>query len=153
MPDADKHPPDRSGWQSETSGQGRRWLVITLLEAGAPLAEIVDATGYRPRTIREIAQQYRQSGPSALVDQRIHGQGAKPLLTAEQQHELHLLLQTPPTDGESWTGPKVAQWIAATTGKYVHRQRGWDYLRRLKDHDAAAYFEQYVGQPHEPKND
>src|SRR5262249_49606298 len=34
-------------------------------------------------------------------------------------------------DGGAWTGGKVAQWMAAKTGRPVHRQRGCEYLRRL----------------------
>ncbi len=47
------------------------------------------------------------------------------------EHELWLALQGPAPDGGIWTGPKVAQWIAAKTGKRIYRQRGWEYLRRL----------------------
>jgi hypothetical protein len=46
----------------------RRWQVIGLLTDGAPLANIVGATGYRPRTIRQIAQRYRESGAAGLAD-------------------------------------------------------------------------------------
>src|SRR5262245_14008017 len=46
----------------------RRWQVIALLADGFPLAEIVGATGYRLRTIRQIAQRYRERGSAALAD-------------------------------------------------------------------------------------
>src|ERR1700712_4342656 len=59
-----------------TPGERRRWQVILLLAEYTPLAEIVAATGYRPRSIREIAQRYHQFGPAALVDRRAHSQGA-----------------------------------------------------------------------------
>ncbi|MBC8077509.1 MAG: helix-turn-helix domain-containing protein, partial [Chloroflexales bacterium] len=132
-----------------TPGERRRWQVIGLLADGMALGEIVAATGYRPRTIREIAQRYRQFGPAALVDQRAHSQGAAPLLVAEQQHELRQALQNAPPDGGVWTGPKVAQWIAARIGRRVHRQRGWDYLRRIKDTGAPAH----AVQPHDDDRD
>ena len=105
------------------------------------------ATGYRPRTIREIAQRYRQFGPVALVDQRAHSPGAAPILVAEQQDELREALQNAPPDGGVWTGPKVAQWIAAKTGRRVHRQRGWDYLRRLKGIGAPTHADKHAAQP------
>ncbi len=114
------------------AGEGRRRLVIDLLATGTPLAEIVAATGYRPRTIRQIAQRYRESGPAALEDRRVHSRGALSLISAALQDELRQTLQAPPPGGGRWTGPKVAQWIAANVGKPVHRQRGWEYLRRLK---------------------
>src|SRR6266545_5724500 len=53
---------------ASTAIERRHWQVIGLLADGAPLAEIVAATGCRPRTIRQIAQRYRESGPTALAD-------------------------------------------------------------------------------------
>ena len=89
------------------------------------------ATSYRPRTLREIAQRYHAFGAAALADRRAQSQGAPPLISASVQHELWQAIQSAPPDGGVWTGPKVAQWIAAKTGRRVHRQRGWEYLRRL----------------------
>ena len=109
----------------------RRWQVIGMLADGLPLDEIVAATGCRPRTIRQIAQRYRACGPAALADGRQRSRGAAPLLAAEQQRDLGQALQKPAPDGGVWTGPKVARWIAGRTGKRVHRQCGWEYLRRL----------------------
>ena len=114
------------------AGNYRRRLVIDLLATGTPLAEIVTATGYRPWTIRQIAQRYRELGPASLEDRRVHSRGALPLIPAAMQDELRTTLQDPPPGGGRWTGPKVAQWIAAKVGKPVHRQRGWEYLRRLE---------------------
>jgi transposase len=115
-----------------TAVERRRWQVILLVMEQTPLADIVAATGYRPRTIRQIAQRYREQGPAALVDQRRRRAGAAPLLTAAQQQELRLALQHPPADGGRWTGPKVAHWIEAKTGQRVHRQRGWEYWQRFR---------------------
>jgi transposase len=134
-------------------GEQRRWQVIVLLEQRATLAEIMAATGYRPRTIREIAQRYRQFGPVALVDQRAHSLGAPPILGAEQQHELRQALQQASPDGGVWTGPKVAQWIAAKTGRHVHRQRGWDYLRRLTEVRALTHADSHAAQPQADADD
>jgi transposase len=121
-----------------TASERRRWQVISLLADEVPLAEIVAATSYRPRTIREIARRYHAFGADALQDRRAHSQGAPPLLSASLQHELWQALRHPAPDGEAWTGPRVAQWIAAKTGKRIHRQRGWEYLRRLADADELA---------------
>jgi hypothetical protein len=115
-----------------TASERRHWQVIGLLADRAPLAEIMAATGYRPRTIREIAQRYHESGAARLADRRSQSQGAPRLLTPFLEHELWQALQGPAPDGGIWSGPKVAQWIADKTGKHVHRQRGWEYLRRLE---------------------
>jgi transposase len=111
--------------------QRRRVQALLLLAAGRPLAEIAALTGYRPRSIRQIAQRYIEIGADSLVDHRAFAQGAASLLSAEQQIELRSVLQGVPPDGGVWTGPKVAQWMAAKTGKPVYRQRGCEYLRRL----------------------
>ena len=109
----------------------RRVQVLLYLAAGVPLTDITGMTGYRPRSIRQIAQRYIKIGADSLVDQRAFAQGAAPILSAEEQIELRNALQGMPPDGGAWTGVKVAQWMAAKTGRPVHRQRGWEYLRRL----------------------
>jgi len=48
----------------------RRVQVLLYLAAGVPLTEIVGMTGYRPRSIRQIAQRYIEIGADSLVDQR-----------------------------------------------------------------------------------
>jgi len=116
---------------ASTAIERRRWQVIGLLADGLPLAEIVAATGCPPRTIRQIAQRYRECGPAGLADGRQRSLGAPPILSEDQQRDLGQALQGPAPDGGVWTGPKVARWIAARIGKRVHRQRGWEYLRRL----------------------
>jgi transposase len=114
----------------------RRWQVLLHLAAGMPLAEIVALTGYRPRSIRQIVQRYFARGADSLVDHRVFAQGAAPLLSAEVVQELRLALQHEPPDGGEWTGPKVAAWMATRTGRPVYRQRGWEYLQRLRSSQA-----------------
>jgi transposase len=106
--------------------------VIMLLNDQVPIREIAAITGYCPRAVSYIAQRYRESGMAALEDRRQRRAGAPRLLTAEQQQELAQALWEAPPDGATWTGPMVAEWIAARIGQRVHRQRGWEYLRRLK---------------------
>ena len=109
----------------------RRVQVLLYLAGGVPLADIVALTGYRPRSIRQIAHRYIKMGADSLVDQRAFAQGAAPILSADEQIELRNALQGVAPDGGAWTGAKVARWMAAKTGKPVHRQRGCEYLRRL----------------------
>ncbi len=54
-----------------------------------------------------------------------------PLAARPRQEQLVASLEEPPPDGGQWTGRKVAQWILARTGRKVHPQRGWEYLKRL----------------------
>ena len=109
----------------------RRVQILLYLAAGVPLTDIVGMTGYRPRSIRQIAQRYITIGADSLVDHRVFASGAASILSAEEQIELCNALQGVSPDGGAWTGVKVAQWMAAKTGRPVHRQRGWEYLRRL----------------------
>lgn len=113
-----------------TTVERRRWQVILLLIDQPPRADIMAATGYRPRTIRQIIQRYRTLGAAGLRDGR-QRRPTRPLLSTAQQQALHKALQQPPPDGGVWTGPKVAQWMSTVLWKPVHRQRGWEYLQRF----------------------
>jgi len=54
------------------------------------------------------------------------------MLSAQQQEELRQVLAGPPPDGgKRWRARDVADWMAATLGRPVATQRGWDYLQRL----------------------
>jgi transposase len=123
-------PPD-TPWSGKDVQQRHR-EVIRLLELHAPTREIATITGYSLRAVHYIGQRYRETGLAALEDRRARCQGTPPLLTPPLQCELWHTLQVPPPDGGTWTGPKVAQWMTARTGKPIARQRGWEYLRRLR---------------------
>jgi hypothetical protein len=49
----------------------------------------------------------------------------------QSQAHLWLALGGLAEDGGLWNGRKVADWIAQLTGKPIHRQRGWEYLRQM----------------------
>jgi transposase len=118
--------------RSRKDVQQRHREVIALLERHVSAREIAAITGYCTRSVCYIAQRYRESGLAALEDRRQDRAGVSQLLTPEQLQELARVLREPPPAGGHWTGPKVAAWIADRTGRRVHRQRGWEYLRRLR---------------------
>jgi transposase len=93
--------------------------------------EIALVSGYCPRGMRTLAHRYNDEGPQGLGDRRPGNPGGTCLLSPEQQAQLCQALAEPPADGGLWTGPKVARWIASHTGRKVHAQRGWEYLKRL----------------------
>jgi transposase len=133
------YPPESAGGEalppdtrSRKDVRQRHREVIALLERHVSVREIAAITGYCTRSVCYIARRYRESGLAALDDRRQHRAGVSQLLTPEQLGELAQALCEPPPDGGTWTGPKVAAWIAARTGRHVHRQRGWEYLRRLR---------------------
>lgn len=109
-----------------------RWQVIYLKALGKPTAEIAEATGYAPNWVRTLVKRYNAHAAEGLRERRADNAGAEPLLSAEQRDALELALRSAAPDGGPWSGPKVAAWIAAATGREaVYAQRGWDYLRRL----------------------
>jgi transposase len=124
-----------------------RWQVLVLIASGRSRQEISAATGYSLRTIRQIVQRYRDFGATGLRDGR-KLRITPALLSAPQLQALREALQHPPLDGGAWTGPKVAHWMATATGQQVHRQRGWEYWRRLRSelHDTGELFPAQTGE-------
>ena len=117
-----KEPVERSHYQ-----------IVWLLSQGKPTREVAEATGYSAEWIREVAKRYNEAGADGLGDGRRKNPGgaARALLTPEQRQELGKALQNPPEDGGLWNSRKVADWIAAKTGREVGVQRGWEHLRGL----------------------
>jgi transposase len=107
------------------------WQVIWLLAQGWVSGQVAAITGYTVNWVRTIARRYNQQGAAGLEDRRHRNPGAGGLLTAAQRAALLAALEQPPPDGGVWTGPKAAAWMAATLGRRVHPQRGWEVLRRL----------------------
>lgn len=109
------------------------WHIIWLKSQRQSTPEIAAVTGYSANWIRTLIHRYNDQGAAGLKDRRHRHPGAAPLLSDEQQAELdHVLDQEKAPDGGPWTGPKIARWIEAKTGReQVHDQRGWDYLVRL----------------------
>jgi transposase len=107
------------------------WQIVWVLAQGKTTKQIVEYTGYGLTWIRTIAHRYNEGGPQALGDRRHSNPGAAAILSPEQKQHLWEALQSPPADQGLWTGRKVAGWIKEHTGRQVHPQRGWEYLRRL----------------------
>jgi transposase len=108
-----------------------QWQIIWLLAQGKTTKAIREVTGYCLAWIRTIAHRYNQDGPPGISDRRHANPGGSFILSAELQAQLVAALEEPPADGGLWTGRKVAQWILARTGRKVHPQLGWEYLKRL----------------------
>ena len=125
-----------------------RWQVIWLKTQHRTTADIAHVTGHTPLWIRTLIHRYNDGGPDAMRDRRHDHPGAPAMLTTEQQADLDAALAsgTAP-DGGPWSGPKVARWIEATTGRaHVHDQRGWEWLVRLG-------FSAQTPRPHHDKAD
>ena len=103
--------------------------ALWLLSSGYEVDEVAELLSFTARWVRSLSKRYKEEGPEALGDRRIHN-GTKPtILTPEALAALKERIKTPPEDGGLWTGPKIARWLAKFHGlKSVHDQRGWDAL-------------------------
>ena len=114
--------------------EARRWQLLALIADGKTAKAAAELVGLYPNYARRVVQRYNQEGPAGVRDRRLEQRppAREPLLTAEQLQKLAEAVQGPAPGGGLWTGPLVAQWIAATTGRdHVAPQRGHDYLKRL----------------------
>jgi transposase len=107
------------------------WQIIWLVAQDKTTGEITEVTGYCASWIYAIVHRYNYEGSAGLGDRRHGNPGGTFILSAEQQQQLEHDLDAGAPDGGLWTGPKVAHWIFVHTGRQVHPQRGWEYLKRL----------------------
>ena len=115
--------------------EARRWHLLHLVGMKCTIKQAAEIVCLNYDYAKEIVRKYNATGPQAIKNQRKHRKKKqnRALLSLEQQQELRQLLQKPAPDGKSWTGKKVAQWIAFKTGRQqVWPQRGWEYLKRLQ---------------------
>jgi transposase len=120
--------------QAPTPVEARRWQLLALIADDLTVKHAARLVGLNYDYARRVVHRYNQEGPAALRDRRreLRAPGTRPLLDAEQQQELAAAIQGPAPGGGLWTGPAVARWIAAKTGRErVAPQRGHDYLKRL----------------------
>jgi transposase len=110
--------------------------IVWRLSLGESLGRVAEMAGYSTKWTKEIARRYEERGVEGLGDRRHRNPGGadRALLDAPQREELREALKHPAPDGGLWSGPKVALWIAAKTGRRRHgvrAQRGWEYLKKL----------------------
>jgi transposase len=120
--------------------EARRCHLLWLISTGSNIKEAAQVVGFSYDYAKDLVAGYNANGVEAIANLRHRRTppGRTPLLTQEQYSTLKDLVRQPPPDGEEWTGAKVAEWIAKTTGRTgVKYQRGWDYLRRCQN-DASA---------------
>ncbi len=110
------------------------WQILWLLAKGQTSRAIAESTGYTRAWIGQIAKRYNEQGPSGMHNRRHTTSWRAPrMLSAQQQDELRQALAGRAPDGSKhWRARDVADWMAATLGRPVATQRGWDYLQRLK---------------------
>jgi transposase len=120
--------------QARDTTESRRWHLLQLVSTGWTIKQAAEVVGLNYDYSKEIIRRYNREGPVSVRNRSRDRQPpvARSLLSVAQQQELKQALQGPAPDGGSWSGPKVAEWIAEKTGRdHVWPQRGWDYLKRL----------------------
>ncbi|MEM9771966.1 MAG: helix-turn-helix domain-containing protein [Cyanobacteria bacterium P01_D01_bin.73] len=126
--------------QSKDAVEARRWHLLYLVSSGWTIKKASGAIALSYDYSKEIVRRYNRQGPTAIARRNHPGRSSpRALLTKEQQEELAKLLKSRAPDGQPWSGPKVAAWIAKRTGRsQVWPQRGWEYLRRLGPQNGQA---------------
>ncbi|MCL2925373.1 MAG: helix-turn-helix domain-containing protein [Trichodesmium sp. MAG_R04] len=120
--------------QTPDTIESRRWHLLLLIAQEWSIKKASQVVGLNYDYAKEIFRRYNREGPKSVKNGSKNRQPpiTKSLLTPEQQQELLVALQGPAPDGGSWSGPKVAHWIAKKTGRdHIWPQRGWDYLKKL----------------------
>ena len=135
--------------QAKDATERTHYQTIWLLVKGKTTAEVAEVTGYGVSWIYELVKSYNHMGPDSLKALRQENPGAKPLLNDVQQAQLWQALQSPPTDGGLWTGPKVAVWMSNLLGQPVAPQRGWEYLKGLRLRLSVPRPEHHQSEPEE----
>jgi transposase len=109
------------------------WQILWLLARGQTVAAVADSTGYSRYWIGQIVRRYNDQGPAGMVNRRhTRARRAPTLLSSAQIAELCQALAGQAPHGERWTSRQVADWMAERLGRPVPKQRGWDYLQRVK---------------------
>ena len=133
--------------KSQDAVESRRWHLLWKVSLGWTIKQAALAVGISYEYSKEIVKKYNEGaekGVENLKNKNREHRGAKqPLLSEQQLQKLGEALESKPSDGGIWTGPKVARWIEKESGvQKVWNQRGWDYLKKLR----------YSGQSPRPKH-
>lgn len=109
--------------------------MLWLLAQGKSSREVAEVTGYSLNWIHILVWRYNQQGPQAIMDHRHRNPAQPPSCQLSSKPNsctpsmpLHRIADC---GGKVRSGRQVAQWIQTRTGRKVHPQRGWEYLKRL----------------------
>jgi|SRR5215213_1919473 len=119
--------------QCRDKKESRRWHALWLFSTGRSISEVASLVGLHRNWVRTVIKRYNADGPAGVLDRHTqHPGGRRCYLTPVDEQALRQALAEPPAEGGAWSGPKVAAWIARTTGRtHVRSQLGWVYLRKL----------------------
>ncbi|MEA5501234.1 helix-turn-helix domain-containing protein [Limnoraphis robusta] len=120
--------------KSKDPVESRRWHLLWKVSLGWTIKDSAVAVGISYDYGKEIVKKYNDLGETGVENLKSkHKRGKKSLLTKEQLENLGKELESRPSDGGDWNGPKVARWIEKETGvEKVWNQRGWDYIKKAQ---------------------
>lgn len=109
-----------------------RWKALFLIASGVRAAEAARRVGRSSAWMSKVTARYNQRGATAVADKAAaSARGKTPTLNQELALELDAALHKDAPDGGLWTANKVADWIAAKTGRRLHESSAWRILRSL----------------------
>ncbi len=111
------------------------WHLIKLMtdpKKEILVTEAAEIVGFCQNWARILVKRYNEEGADNFIDKRKNNEGGKFLLSKKQQKELkNAQINTRPSDGGLWTGPKVALWIEEKTKKHITAVGAWKWIKRL----------------------
>lgn len=107
-----------------------RWQIIWLKKKGYSIAELMAVSGYSRKTVSCLIADYNARQERAIEDKRKHN-GARTLLSPQQQDQLAQVLKTAREDGLPWTSERVRLYIEQQFGIKMTHVCAWGYMNRL----------------------
>jgi transposase len=119
-------------YRAATPRERERWHAVWLLAEGWSAVQVAEALERDPHTIGEWLASFRQAGPAGLTFE--HTGGSPPPLTSQQQVELKVAVQAPPSaagiDLADWSWKVVRQFVQRRFGSTLGRSSCLNYLPR-----------------------
>lgn len=116
---------------ASTVGEWRRWRAVGLKAAGGKASEIAQVLQRKEDWVRRTVRHYNERGPVALRDGRVGNRRERLLSPVQEAALVEAVAHEEPTGGGMWTGPKVAAWMEAQTGRPVQVSTAYLALHRL----------------------
>lgn len=109
-----------------------RWKALAQIASGTRAATAARNVGRSSGWITKLTARYNAGGAASVADPAATtARGKPPTLNAQLAVELDAALHQPAPDGGLWTANKVADWIAAKTGRRLHETSAWRVMRAL----------------------
>jgi transposase len=105
-----------------------RLEMVRLSDLGHPIPQIAQALGQHEQTVRKYLKAFLAQGFAALPDRPIPGR--PPTIRRADLDALGQLLDTAAARGETWTTPRLREWLRRERGVHLSTDRLGVLLRR-----------------------